>query len=307
MIQALARRFRQWFRRPELPLGDVAGESWSQIGPLPPAPLMGLDEPGLIPLDLPAPPPVPMDARPPRTREELEWEALLAKMLSHPDAAAAPASISAPDTTSVDANPTPTAPLVTQPLALAQSPAVEPPTPVVQPEALVVSSADPTLEMARQEPTVETAGQDDDDWDALIARARARMVEPAPPVVRTERRAATAPAPTAIPELIEDDGDWETLIAAAKSRPAPAPARPTITLVRTPPPVRLTTFARDPRPVRDDEERAWEQLIARAKRRATSAPAPSVAAPRRRPGHETGDWSAVIAAAKLRYGLHGRA
>jgi hypothetical protein len=103
-----------------------------------------------------------------------------------------------------------------------------------------------------------------------------------------------------------DDGDWETLIAVAKSRPAPTPVRPTATLVRTPPPVRLTTFARDLRTARQDEDRAWEELIARAKRRATNAPAPSVAAPHRRPGHETGDWSAVIAAAKLRHGLHGR-
>ena len=116
MIQALARRFRQWIRRPELPVGDVAGESWSHVGPLPPAPLMGLEEPALIPLDLPVPPPLPMDARPPKTREELEWEALLAKMLSRPDAAAAPDAVSTSDTTPVDPDPTPTAPLVTQPL-----------------------------------------------------------------------------------------------------------------------------------------------------------------------------------------------
>ena len=103
-----------------------------------------------------------------------------------------------------------------------------------------------------------------------------------------------------------DDGDWETLIAVAKSRPAPTPARKTATLVRTPPPVRLSAFARDFRPARQDEDRAWEELIARAKRRATNAPAPAVAHPHRRPGHETGDWSAVIAAAKLRHGLHGR-
>ncbi len=186
----------------------------------------------------------------------------------------------------------------------------------------VVSSADPTLEMARQDPLPEMAPQDDEDWDAVIARARARVSEPNPPAVRTAppnppaaRTAppisggpdrAPIPAPAPIPEAVMDDGDWETLIAVAKSRPAPTPARKTATLVRTPPPVRLAAFARDLRPARQDEDRAWEELIARAKRRATNAPAPSLASPRRRPGHETGDWSAVIAAAKLRHGLHGR-
>jgi hypothetical protein len=341
MIQALARRFRQWIRRPELPVGDVAGESWSHVGPLPPAPLMGLEEPALIPLDLPVPPPLPMDARPPKTREEREWEALLAKMLSRPDAAAAPDAVSTSDTTPVDPDPTPTAPLVTQPLQVARAPVVEPPTPVVQlvtpvvqqPTPVVkqatpvvqlatpvvhsptpvVSSADPTLKLARQDPAPELAPQDDDDWDAVIARARARVSEPNPPAVRAAppnppavRTARPVPAPAAIPEPVLDDGDWETLIAAAKSRPVPKPARPAATLVRTPPPVRLTFFARELRPARQDEDRAWEELIARAKRRATNAPAPPVAASNRRPGHETGDWSAVIAAAKLRHGLHGR-
>ena len=100
-MHALARRFRQWFRRPERPVGDVADESWTQVGPLPPAPLMGLDEIRLIPLDLPAPPPLPMDARPPRTRdaaaapipEAIEddggWETLIAAAKSRP--ASAPA------------------------------------------------------------------------------------------------------------------------------------------------------------------------------------------------------------------------
>ena len=156
------------------------------------------------------------------------------------------------------------------------------------------------------------APQDDEDWDAVIARARARVSEPKPPAVRTAppkppaaRTAPPIPAPAPIPEAVMDDGDWETLIAVAKSRPAPTPARKKATLVRTPPPVRLTAFARDLRPARQDQD-PWEELIARAKRRATNAPAPSVADPHRRPGHETGDWSAVIAAAKLRHGLHGR-
>jgi hypothetical protein len=112
-------------------------------------------------------------------------------------------------------------------------------------------------------------------------------------VVQVERRAPVAPAP--VPEPVDDDGEWETLILAAKSRAAS-------TLVRTPPPVRLTTVARDS----DHEERAWEEMIARAKRRPTSAPVRAPAA-RRHPGEETGDWSAVIAAAKLRHQLHDRA
>jgi hypothetical protein len=277
MIQAFTRRLRQLFGRPELPLGDVAGESWNDVGALPPASLMPVEEPGLIHLDLPAPPPVPLDARPPRTQDELEWEATLARMLARPDAV----PIAASAATTVDSDPTPTAPIVTQPVA------------VVPPQ---LSSSDPT-------PAVELAERNqDDDWDAVIARARARVEEPPTPVVQLDRRPAV-PAP--VPEPIEDGGDWETLILAAKARAATTPARRVATLVRTPPPVRLSAVIRDP----GSEDRAWEEMIARAKRRAETAPPRSAAAPRRRPPGtgETGDWSAVIAAAKLRHQLLDRA
>jgi hypothetical protein len=297
MIQAFTRRLRQLFGRPELPLGDVAGEAWNDVGALPPASLMPVEEPGLIPLDLPAPPPVPMDARPPRTQDELEWEATLARMLARPDAVAIAASAA----TTVDSDPTPTAPIVTQPVVVVPPeetrPVVAEQVVAAQPIVPVLTSSDPT-------PAAELAERDqDDDWDAVIARARSRVEEPPAPEIQIDRRPAV-PAP--VPEPVEDegDGDWETLILAAKARAATTPARRAATLVRTPPPVRLSAVIRDP----GSEDRAWEEMIARAKRRAESAP-PRSAAPRRRPPitGETGDWSAVIAAAKLRHQLHDRA
>jgi hypothetical protein len=262
MFQALARRFRQLFA-PRLPPGDVAGDSWVEVGPLPPASLMPSEEAGLIPLDLPAPPPLPLDARPPKTRDQLEWEALLARMLARPDTS--PIAASAP--TTVEADPTPTAPLATQPPA-----ALTPPAP--------------------------TPDADDEDWDVVIARARSRGGEDTPTVVRAAPVApAAAPLQPSVAAPVEDEGDWESLLAAAKARADSPPARAG-TLVRTPPPVRLSTVIRDP----GSEDRAWEEMIARARRRAELAPPRPTPAPRRRqPTGDTSDWAAVIAAAKRRH------
>jgi hypothetical protein len=212
MLQALAQRWTRWFRR-AVPLpGDVAGEAWADVGTLPPARPLGMEEPAAIPLVCAMAPPIPLDARPAKAGDA-EWEALLSAMLAPPPPMPPPAeAVTAPLPMP------PPAEAVTAPLLVA------PPSSDEREWEELIAAARARAAAAPPVQAVPAPARDELEWEAAIARAKAfaplAAVRPAPRPTPAPRAAAPAHDPVREAE----ERSWVRLIARSKAghaRPAP--------------------------------------------------------------------------------------
>jgi hypothetical protein len=253
MFHAVAARMRRWLNRGTwLPPGaDVAGDDWETPRSLPTA---------LSAHPLGGAPPVGFDEARRRLQmeqataeEECAWQDLLAESVAAPPIPPAAARKAAPK--------------------------AAPPPAIIVP--LAVKAAEPPSEAplpATSGTQAEPSAEEEQQWQALLEKARNQRVALAPVKARPAPRAAApvkagpAPAPVA-PPADEDERQWSALLARAKARTVPPPAA--------------------------HEEREWKALLAQAKART-----PAAEAPRRRPRAalpDPGDgWGRVIDEAKRR-------
>jgi hypothetical protein len=222
MLQAVARRFIQWFHRPVVPLGDLADETWGKVGPLPAALPLGREESDALPLAVP--PPIPLDARPPKTAEESEWETLLHTMLApasarpQPDVASDPPPPPPPDLAAAPvAEAPPVAPAHEDDLEWAMLIARAKAGPPL-PAPAILQSTRPTVVLSPPQPDQE----EEPAWQAAIARAKAAAAREAatrkPARPQTGSWTAVIAAAKRRHGLQPQPGEWTAAIAAAKRR-----------------------------------------------------------------------------------------
>jgi hypothetical protein len=260
MLEGFARRVRQLFQRPTVPRADVADDDWKEDWDLPDA---AGDELQLSQHH--GPPPVPGDALPSKTEEEQEWEGLLSSALGRTAAAAPPQGpVTAPEPAPEVAEPsTPELTPVVQPrLELTLAP-VAPASPDVEDWDAVITAAR-TRATAAAQPTPSTSPAlaarptpvtrptppapptppplpstralvrdrvEDLEWEAAIARARARARQASATEERlwhkaiTRARTATTSVAIQRRPAAGDTADWTAAVAAAKRRPQARTAR----------------------------------------------------------------------------------